>query len=259
MLWKKQLRKLSFNLIKAKNERLENMKITLHMVRHGETSFNFEEKVQGWGDSFITPEGLKKVAEVGKFWAKENRTFDKVYSSDSGRTLETTRTILKEMPHRYDIVPTPGLREYNFGIYEGLFEKELDADLMERVGKAFHQMGSKPEIVLDAIAALDRERKGEVANTWYAETGSEFSNRIVNAVTDIINESLRMGHREILVVSHGLTIIILGFLLTPDDFKKFSMAKGGIANASVTTLVYENGKFTLTGLGEEVAEQTSLF
>jgi 2,3-bisphosphoglycerate-dependent phosphoglycerate mutase len=81
------------------------------LVRHGVTDWNLEGRWQGWSD---TP--LSKLGEE-QAWALrtrlEDKHFDRVYSSDLVRALDTARLSGFE-PH-----PDARLRELNFGVFEG--------------------------------------------------------------------------------------------------------------------------------------------
>jgi broad specificity phosphatase PhoE len=81
------------------------------LVRHGVTDWNLEGRWQGWSD---TP--LSKLGEE-QAWALRSRLedqhFDRVYSSDLTRALDTARLAGFE-PH-----PDARLRELNFGVFEG--------------------------------------------------------------------------------------------------------------------------------------------
>lgn len=236
------------NKQKVKGGRI--VRVTIHLVRHGQTSFNYENKVQGWGDSFLTPDGIEGVKKLGNYWKHNNKKFDKVYSSDSGRTLQTSRVILETMGTRHDIIPTQGLREYNFGYYEGKDEDLLEKDLRAKANISFGDIVTQAELVVDTMAALDKEQKVGITNTWLSETAIEYSERLVKAMTHIINESLNLGHKEILLVSHGMSISFLVPLLCPEQASEFMDGSMGVPNASVSTLVYENGKYTIQGFGE---------
>ena len=73
------------------------MKKTIYLLRHGETLFNTQHKIQGWCDSPLTQKGIKQ-AEIASQWFKnEGITFDSAYCSQR----------LK------------GLKEWNFGAFEG--------------------------------------------------------------------------------------------------------------------------------------------
>jgi probable phosphoglycerate mutase len=223
------------------------MKITLHFVRHGQTVFNFEEKVQGWGDSFLTPEGLEGVKRLGSYWRTHKQRFDRIYSSDSGRTLQTARTIVQQMGVRHDIIPVPGLREYNFGYYEGREELTLEKDLRSKK-VSFNDFVLRPETVLNTIAALDEAKKGGETNTWFSETSDGYIARLKGAISHITNESLKLGHKEVLIVSHGISIPFLLYNLCPEYWEDEKMQR--LENASVSKAEYHNGKYKLLTFGE---------
>lgn len=63
----------------------------IYLVRHGETYLNRYNRMQGWADSPLTEEGKDVAVEAGKKLASIR--FDRVYTSDSGRTLETAESI----------------------------------------------------------------------------------------------------------------------------------------------------------------------
>jgi len=224
------------------------MKINLYIVRHGQTSFNFENKVQGWGDSFLTPEGIEGVKKLGNYWKRTNKTFDKIYSSDSGRTLQTTRIILETIEKDIvSIIPHPGLREYNFGYYEGLEEELLEKEMQEIVGISFLSIIEQPELVIDSLAALDRKKKVGITNTWFSETAKEYTKRIVDTIDEIVAQAIKDNSQDILIVSHGMTINIMASLLS-NGHK--STRRFGVGNASCTTITYQDGKYQLVSIGE---------
>jgi len=227
-------------------------KLTLYFVRHGQTVFNFENKIQGWGDSFLTPQGIKGVEKLAKVWQQEGQTFDAVYSSDSGRTLQTSRLILAGIKSRQNPIPTPGLREYNFGYFEGGSELEL----ANAVSNKLAEKGLKLEEAyinnfseyIDTIAMLDKEKKSNEQNTWYSEDANQYSKRLTESITDIVNYNLNMRHESVLLVSHGMSIVTMVALFCIGQISPAELTN--IANASVTTIVYENGKYRLKKFAE---------
>ncbi|MBN1866065.1 histidine phosphatase family protein [Candidatus Sumerlaeota bacterium] len=90
---------------------------TLFIVRHGETAWNVEQRLQGQLDSPLTDLGRRQAEAVAERLAEEN--LDVLYSSDLGRAMETARVIADRCGGP-EIVPDAGLRERNFGIFNGL-------------------------------------------------------------------------------------------------------------------------------------------
>ncbi|MBO5747103.1 MAG: histidine phosphatase family protein [Clostridia bacterium] len=81
----------------------------LFMVRHGESENNLKKLFTGWVDSPLTEKGYKEAESIRPFMSQFK--FDKVYSSDLIRTVETAKTALPDCTP----VTTPLLREYDVG------------------------------------------------------------------------------------------------------------------------------------------------
>jgi probable phosphoglycerate mutase len=92
------------------------------MVRHGETEWNREKRIQGHSDSPLTALGRAQAKQVGERLAMEH--VDAIYSSDSGRAMQTAGIIAQHLNH-LEIIPEPRLREIYVGTWEGLYISEL--------------------------------------------------------------------------------------------------------------------------------------
>jgi probable phosphoglycerate mutase len=93
----------------------------LCIVRHGETAWNAEHRVQGQLDAPLNEAGLKQAQAVARVLAGER--FDAVYSSDLSRarlTAEATAAVFG-MPVLID----PELRERHYGIFQTLTYAEV--------------------------------------------------------------------------------------------------------------------------------------
>ena len=92
----------------------------LILIRHGETLWNTELRMQGSLDSDLTPKGELQIKALGE-WMKEV-PFDYLYCSDSGRARKTAEAISKYTGHKLNF--DKRLREKNLGIFEGLTSEE---------------------------------------------------------------------------------------------------------------------------------------
>ncbi len=107
-----------------------NKYCTFYIVRHGETVWNVQGRLQGHKNSPLTERGLKQATNVGK--KLKNIDFDVVFSSDLLRTKRTAELIVLEK--KMAINTTTLLRERSFGKFEGkngtaVFRGELKKDL----------------------------------------------------------------------------------------------------------------------------------
>jgi len=139
------------------------------VVRHGETRWNLESRIQGHGDSSLTEAGLAQADAIARRLAAES--FDALVSSDLGRALDTAARIAAVT--RHEVVPDGRFRERNFGSAEGLTYNEMherfpgifarnlqEADPDYRIPEAETRREFYVRVG-EAFEALARERPGQ--------------------------------------------------------------------------------------------------
>jgi 2,3-bisphosphoglycerate-dependent phosphoglycerate mutase len=92
------------------------------VVRHGQTEWNVQARIQGQGDSRLTPEGEAQARSIAQRLARED--FDVLVSSDLGRAAATAQAIGERS--RKPVVLDARLRERHFGVGEGMTYDEVD-------------------------------------------------------------------------------------------------------------------------------------
>jgi probable phosphoglycerate mutase len=92
------------------------------VIRHGETAWNAQSRIQGHLDSPLNDEGLAQALMVGERMAHQR--FDVLYSSDLGRALQTAQPIADRTGH--PVVRNPRLRERHLGVFQGLTSAECE-------------------------------------------------------------------------------------------------------------------------------------
>lgn len=150
-----------------------------YLVRHGETVWNKENRLQGWLDSPLSPEGIQRATKLGE--QLKNVPFAAAYCSSSERTKETLHYLVhdKSMPIFYE----DDLREINLGNWQGM--------------------------TIDEIRELDR-----FAYEVYTDYPAQFiatHTESFGAVTERAMFALKSIAKQypddtILIVSHGVTI-----------------------------------------------------
>jgi broad specificity phosphatase PhoE len=103
----------------------------LYLIRHGETVNNVARITQGWSDSELSDLGRRQVQRLAERLAALKPTA--LYSSPLGRAMATARIIAEATG--LEIVPLDGLREMNYGKWEGrafLDIRHEDVDLFQR-------------------------------------------------------------------------------------------------------------------------------
>ena len=149
------------------------------LVRHGQTQWNLEMKYQGHCDVALTDKGVEQARLAGKRLAGED--ISAVYASDLCRAFKTAECIAKE--HNLPVTAIPGLREINFGEWEGLTFQGLSSELTEAMANLFIH---PDEIVIPG-----------------GETFREVKERATSALAKLVTKH---PNQTIVVVSHGGTI-----------------------------------------------------
>lgn len=215
------------------------METTLYVIRHGKTMFNTIGRTQGWSDTPLTKEGEQVIHYLGL--GLKDIDFQKAYSSDSGRAIQTARIILGEHKDQVPYFVDKRIREWCFGSLDGGYDGELwgvvprmlafkNYDEMMEQKITYHQL---------ANAIIDADTAG------WAEPYDQIRERVWNGFEDIAHSQEKAGGGNVMVVSHGLTI---SFLLSLIDSKQ--PMQTNLENGSVTKLVYENGEFTIKTINE---------
>ncbi|MCX8757347.1 phosphoglycerate mutase family protein [Vibrio parahaemolyticus] len=163
----------------------------IFVLRHGETEFNADKKLQGHCNSSLTSKGSDQARRVGTTLKQyiENRPF-RVYSSTLGRALQTSQIVCEELNYSYEnLNKEPRLKEFSLGEWE------------QRT-----------------IPSLEQEIPNLLAqNDWYlqapnCETYESVRERLSSWLSDVAHDE------DIVVVSHGLTGIVLRGLLLGMDY-----------------------------------------
>lgn len=154
----------------------------ISLVRHGQTDWNHDGRIQGRSDIPLNDTGREQARETGRALAAAGRRFDGVYASPLARAMETASIIAHEL-RMSDPEPVPGLEERSYGLAEGLTGPEIrerfgddraqipewedDASLIARVlaalsGLAAHHVGERILVVAHGgvIGALTRHLTG---------------------------------------------------------------------------------------------------
>lgn len=214
--------------------------VTIYLVRHGETYFNFYNRMQGWGNTPLTPQGEIDVRRSGR--GMKDVKFDAVYASDLSRTIDTAELILDEnevTDSDIDIVLMPEFREIFFGTFEGEYGDVIYKKVAEHLGyetadKMFSNVNRLDQ--MGAFKALDPN--------GHAEDFMEFWLRVEQGLMQLINRHRDTGD-TILLVAHGGTIRVILENLIPDLDDP-----NPLLNASVSVARYEKGLYHLDRYGD---------
>ena len=107
----------------------EDTVLDLYLVRHGQTAWNLEKRLQGATDNVLNDTGRRQASELAQKLAGVK--FAHIYSSGLKRAQETAAAFAGSTP----VTPLPALNERSFGKFEGIFEDERSAALYAEFGR----------------------------------------------------------------------------------------------------------------------------
>ncbi len=98
------------------------------LLRHGESTWNQENRFTGWTDVDLTPKGMEEAREAGRQLKAAGLTFDIAYCSVLRRALRTLWTALDELDLLWiPIEKSWRLNERHYGALQGLNKAETAA------------------------------------------------------------------------------------------------------------------------------------
>jgi alpha-ribazole phosphatase len=97
--------------------------VKLTLIRHGATIWNALRRFQGQTDVPLSEEGRAQAAAIAA--ALRSESFDRIYSSDLSRALETACILAAS--RNTEVVADRRLREFDFGRWEGLTWEQIAA------------------------------------------------------------------------------------------------------------------------------------
>ena len=101
---------------------------TLVLLRHGESTWNKENRFTGWTDVDLSEKGVQEAVAAGKLLAREGYTFDVAYTSVLKRAIKTLWLALEQMDRMWiPIHNSWRLNERHYGALQGLNKAETAA------------------------------------------------------------------------------------------------------------------------------------
>ena len=98
----------------------------LVLLRHGESTWNKENRFTGWTDVPLTKKGITEAEESGKILKKEGYTFDVIFTNVLKRAIKTTEIVIKEMNLKsVPVHKSWRLNERHYGALQGLNKAEM--------------------------------------------------------------------------------------------------------------------------------------
>jgi broad specificity phosphatase PhoE len=162
----------------------DDSELDLYLVRHGQTAWNLEKRLQGATDNVLNETGRRQATELAPRLAGVK--FSHIYSSGLKRAQETAAAFAGNTP----VTALPALNERSFGKFEGIFEDERSAAL-------YAEFGRRGSVLADALDG--------------GESLQSQADRVKTAVREI---TARHRSGSVAIVAHGgVNPLVLAALL----------------------------------------------
>ena len=184
----------------------------LFLIRHGQTKWNSECRIQGWLDSPLTQEAVSRLEQI------ELPQSDKliVFSSDLDRAVHSARIIAEKAGVK--VVKDSRLRERNFGVLQGkVIDKE---ESLQAAWDKYHQRYQQ-----------------KLNSAFGVESESKFEQRIVSFLSGL--QSLD-PNSDVVIVGHGEWL--RAFINIIQGIPSWHYGCGIKANASPVILEWTSSK-----------------
>ncbi|MBT0720028.1 phosphoglycerate mutase GpmB [Tatumella sp. TA1] len=188
------------------------------LVRHGETLWNTEQRIQGQSDSELTKQGIEQARQTGL--RLQHLGITHIISSDLGRTQQTAAIIAESC--QCQCVIDARLREINMGVLEG---------------RALSSLTQQEEQWRKSL--LNGDPAGRIPQ---GESMGELAQRMREALE--ATRSLPTGSRPVLI-SHGIALgCLLGTLL---GLPAWAERRLRLRNCSVSRVDYQSSSWLAEG------------
>jgi broad specificity phosphatase PhoE len=192
----------------------------LYLVRHGETTYNAEGRIQGQSDAPLSELGRRQSEAVAKALAAV--PIEAIYSSPLRRAQETAEPISARL--KLPVIDDPRLMELDAGQFEGRLRSEL-ADVYP--------------VELACWLSGDED---------FAIPGGESRRQLAERGCAALRAIAAAGHRQAVVVTHGglLSATLRSLLNMSEAVSPFALQNGSITRVTAD----DHGQFTLVAFNE---------
>jgi len=194
---------------------------TLVLIRHGQSTWNLENRFTGWWDVDVTEQGVAEARAAGALMAAKGLDFDLTFTSLQTRAIKTLNLALEAMGRLW--LPTEKhwrLNERHYGGLTGLDKAETAAKHGEEQVKIWRRSFDVPPPPQEAGSAFDLAADRRYAGIDIPNTESlkDTIARVLPYWDERIAPALRDGNR-VLISAHGnsLRALVKHLSNIPDD------------------------------------------
>ena len=177
----------------------------LVLIRHGESTWNLENRFTGWTDVDLTETGVEQAKQAGRLLKAEGYEFDVAYTSVLKRATRTLWHTLDEMDRTWlPVVHSWRLNERHYGDLQGLNKAEMAAKYGEKQVLVWRRSYDTPPPPLAKSDARFEGRDPRYAGIAVpqAECLKDTVERVIPYWTSAIAPAVSAG-RRVLIAAHG--------------------------------------------------------
>lgn len=181
------------------------------LIRHGESTWNLENRFTGWADVDLTPTGIEQAQAAGRLLKAEGYEFDLAYTSVLKRAIHTLWHTLDAMDRQWLPVHNSWrLNERHYGALQGLNKAETAQKFGDEQVLVWRRSYDTPPPALEAT-----DPRCERADLRYAklkpqdipltECLKDTVARVIPFWTESMAPAIKAG-KHIVVAAHGNSI-----------------------------------------------------
>ena len=183
----------------------------LVLIRHGESTWNLENRFTGWTDVDLTPTGVTQAQQAGRLLREAGYEFDIAYTSVLRRAIHTLWHCLDSMERAWlPVEKSWRLNERHYGALQGLNKADMAKQYGDEQVLVWRRSYATPPPALEATAP--RSERGDLryaglpaAQVPLTECLKDTVARVLPFWNDTMAPAIRSGQR-VVVAAHGNSI-----------------------------------------------------
>jgi len=177
----------------------------LVLIRHGQSTWNAENRFTGWVDVDLSKKGLSEAEKSGKLLKELSLEYDVCFTSCLKRAIRTLEIILKTAGKKNKYIKAWELNERHYGALTGLNKIETKEKLGEEQFNQYRRSWDKPPPILEKGSKYSSHNDSlykELKNIPDTESLKNTYDRVIPYFKKNIQEHLKRD-KNIIISAHG--------------------------------------------------------
>lgn len=127
-----------------------------YLLRHGQTDWNLERRLQGHKNIPMNSTGVKQMLEIAEHLQKMNFHVDEIISSPLDRAKESAKIVAEKIGFKGEICYDEGFLERSFGLAEGLvWTREINLDDEKYHAETVEAICNRAKVTVEKYMSYD--------------------------------------------------------------------------------------------------------